>query len=227
MPDSRLSIALVSEHASPLADDIGSTDAGGQNVFVRELAAGLVKQGQQVTVYTRRTRADQPRRQTVPPGFEVVHVAAGPAHQVPKEDLAPLMGDFGQQLALLWQQDPPDVVHAHYWMSGIAALAGTRRTAIPVVATFHALALERLAHHPEQTSSSTGERERERVGSERAVAQVADALIALTHDEVGYLTSANGIAEWTPPASHRPASKRPGRRDCGSSQSDGSSRVRA
>jgi len=52
-------VALVSEHASPLAA-IGGIDAGGQNVHVAELAAGLVRQGHSVAVYTRRDDKDLP-----------------------------------------------------------------------------------------------------------------------------------------------------------------------
>ncbi|WP_344904520.1 glycosyltransferase [Actinomadura meridiana] len=190
MPDFPLSIAQVSEHASPLAEDIGSTDAGGQNIYVRELSLALAAQGHHVTVFTRRTSPHQPARVRLAPRVQVIHIPAGPARQLPKEDLAPLMGDFGDQLALHWQEEPPDLVHAHYWMSGIAALAGTRRTAIPVVTTFHALGLERIAYHPTPHQTIN---ERERVGSERAVGQVADAIIALTPEEVDYLTGPNGI----------------------------------
>ncbi|MFI0480107.1 glycosyltransferase [Actinomadura sp. 9N215] len=162
MPDFPLSIAQVSEHASPLAEDIGSIDSGGQNIYVRELSLTLASQGHHVTVFTRRTSPDQPVRVRLATGVQVIHIPAGPARQLPKEDLAPLMGDFGDQLALHWQEEPPDLVHAHYWMSGIAALAGARRTAIPVVTTFHALGLERIAHHPTPHENDQRERERER-----------------------------------------------------------------
>lgn len=204
-----LAVALISEHASPLAEDIGSTDSGGQNVYVRELATALAASGHQVTVYTRRTSAGQPERVTLRPGADVIHVSAGPARELPKEDLAPFMGDFGDQLALAWRDRPPDVAHAHYWMSGVAALAGARRTQIPVVATFHALAADRLRHLPSATEPPTEtalsesafarERERERTsaraGAERTVAQVADAIIALTAEEAEDLTGpAVGVA---------------------------------
>jgi D-inositol-3-phosphate glycosyltransferase len=207
-PVPSLAIALISEHASPLAEDIGSTDSGGQNVYVRELATALAASGHQVTVYTRRTAASQPERVGLVPGADIVHVAAGPARELPKEDLAPFMGDFGDQLALAWRDHPPDIAHAHYWMSGVAALAGARRTEIPVVATFHALAADRLRHLPSATelrsetilpeNAFARERERERtsmrVGAERTVAQVADAIIALTREEAEALADLAGVA---------------------------------
>lgn len=194
MPGTPLVIAHVSEHASPLASDIGSTDAGGQNVYVRALATAQAARGHKVTVYTRRTAAHQAATAALAPGAQVAHVPAGPARELPKEDLAPFMGDFGDQLALAWRDQPPDIVHTHYWMSGVAALAGTRRTPIPVVATFHALAADRIANRTASEAQlagleiSSAERERERVGVERAVAQAADAVIALTTAEAAYLT---------------------------------------
>ncbi len=74
----RMRIAMVSEHASPLAT-LGGVDAGGQNTHVAELATALAKRGHEVRVYTRR---DDPQLPTVVPFGErvsVEHVPAGPA----------------------------------------------------------------------------------------------------------------------------------------------------
>ena len=49
------------------------------------------------------------------------------------------MPELGDRLARLWRQDPPDIVHAHFWMSGLAALSGAAGLPVPVVQTFHAL----------------------------------------------------------------------------------------
>src|SRR5205823_9020394 len=77
-------IDLVSEHASPLAA-IGGVDAGGQNVHVAALAAGLATRGHQVTVHTRRDDPALPDRVVLQDGYEVVHVTAGPPRPVPKD----------------------------------------------------------------------------------------------------------------------------------------------
>ena len=105
-------IALVSEHASPLAA-IGGVDAGGQNVHVAELAAGLVRHGHSVAVYTRRDGANLTERVTTSVGYEVVHVPAGPAAPVPKDDLWPHMAAFADHLTEMLKFQQPDVVHAH------------------------------------------------------------------------------------------------------------------
>jgi D-inositol-3-phosphate glycosyltransferase len=73
----RMKVAMVSEHASPLAV-LGEADAGGQNVHVAELSAAIARRGHDVTVYTRRGDPDSPERVTTSQGYTVVHVPAGP-----------------------------------------------------------------------------------------------------------------------------------------------------
>ena len=86
-----MKIAMISEHASPLAA-LGGVDAGGQNVHVAALSEALARRGHQVTVYTRRDATELPARVKVGPGFEVVHVDVGPSRHVPKDDLLPFLG---------------------------------------------------------------------------------------------------------------------------------------
>lgn len=76
-------LALVSEHASPLAV-VGAVDAGGQNVHVDALAAALVGQGHEVTVHTRRDDPDQPEQVDTDAGYRVLHVPAGPPRRCPR-----------------------------------------------------------------------------------------------------------------------------------------------
>lgn len=83
-------IALISEHASPRAR-AGSVDAGGQNIYVAQVARCLGLSGCDVTVFTRRDRADQPACVRMSRGVRVVHIDARPACFVPKESLLPHM----------------------------------------------------------------------------------------------------------------------------------------
>src|SRR4051794_28960214 len=94
-------IAMISEHASPLAA-LGDVDAGGQNTHVAELSGALADAGHDVTVYTRRDHRQLPQCVTMRPGVSVVHVPAGPAKHLPKDDLLPHMGTFGGWLAQRW-----------------------------------------------------------------------------------------------------------------------------
>ena len=88
-PRTSMDVALVSEHASPLAV-LGGIDAGGQNVLVSELARALRRRGAAVTVYTRRDDPELPERVRLPTGVTVAHVPAGPARPISKDELLPL-----------------------------------------------------------------------------------------------------------------------------------------
>jgi glycosyltransferase involved in cell wall biosynthesis len=169
---------MVSEHASPLAA-LGSVDAGGQNVHVAALAAELVRRRVEVVVHTRRDDPAVERRVAYGPGVVVDHVDAGPAAPLPKDDLLPHMDAFAAELHRLWRRERPDVVHAHFWMSGLAALEAARPLGIPVVQTFHALGVVKRRHQGAKDTSPA-----ERVPVERTLAREADAIVATCSDEV-------------------------------------------
>ncbi|GAC1601647.1 MAG: glycosyltransferase family 1 protein [Pseudarthrobacter sp.] len=174
-------ISMVSEHASPLAA-LGGVDAGGQNVHVAALSEALAERGHSVTVYTRRDAPELPRRVAVGPRLEVVHVDAGPARQVPKDGLLPFMGALADGIAGDWARRPPDVVHGHFWMSGLAALDAAGRDTrfrVPVVQTFHALGTVKRRH---QGAGDTSPRERRWL--EPGVGRSVDRIIATCPDEV-------------------------------------------
>src|SRR5215216_744914 len=103
-------IAMVSEHASPLAV-LGGVDAGGQNVHVAALAAALGRRGDSVVVHTRRDDPDLPRRVRLTRAVEVDHVDAGPPSELPKDELLPHMPAFAADLGEQWSAERPDVVH--------------------------------------------------------------------------------------------------------------------
>ncbi|AVT35781.1 glycosyltransferase [Plantactinospora sp. BB1] len=177
-------IAMISEHASPLAE-LGGPDAGGQNTHVAELAAALADQGHDVHVYTRR---DQPHQGPVVPmrdGVSVLHVPAGPPEPVPKDELLPYMADFGRWLARHWQDGlwRPDVAHAHFWMSGLATLVAGRQSGVPVVQTYHALGTVKRRHQGAADTSPP-----QRIRYERMLGRGVDRVVAQCRDEVAELT---------------------------------------
>ncbi|MGW3071300.1 glycosyltransferase [Kitasatospora sp. NPDC001132] len=173
-----LHIALVSEHASPLAE-LGGVDAGGQNVHVAALADALADRGHRITVHTRRDSPTLPAHVRLRPGVTVHHVPAGPAHALPKDELLPHIPEFGDRLAEHWDSDPPDVVHSHFWMSGLAALRGARDRGVPVVHTYHALGTVKRRYQGSADTSPP-----HRIEAETAVGLSAAAVIATCRDEV-------------------------------------------
>ena len=176
-------IAMVSEHADPTAA-LGGADAGGQNVYVAALSAALAARGHTIAVYTRMTSPGLASRTELQPGVVVHRLEAGPLRPLPKDHLFPHMAQFGDQLARLWRRDPPDVVHAHFWMSGIAALHAAADRPVPVVQTYHALGTVKKRHQGDQDSSPAC-----RVDCERSIGQRADQIIATCSDEVSELTA--------------------------------------
>ena len=173
-----LTIALVSEHASPLAA-LGGADAGGQNVHVAQLAGELADRGHAVTVYTRRDSPSLPATVRVRPGVTVRHVPAGPAEQVPKDRLLPYMPQFGAFLDREWALTPPDVVHSHFWMSGVATLQAAGAHGIPFAHTFHALGTVKRRHQGAADTSPA-----DRITWERYVGLSCDRMVATCRDEV-------------------------------------------
>ncbi|MFN8123750.1 MAG: glycosyltransferase [Thermoleophilia bacterium] len=171
-------VDLVSEHASPLAA-LGGEDAGGQNVHVAALAEGLAHAGVDVTVHTRRDDRALPRYVEAPAGFTVHHVDAGPPEALPKDELLPHMGAFARELVREWGADPPDLVHAHFWMSGVASLMAGRAAGVPVAHTFHALGVVKRRHQGDADTSPAG-----RVAHEARIMRDADRIIATCSDEV-------------------------------------------
>jgi glycosyltransferase involved in cell wall biosynthesis len=177
-------IAMVSEHASPLAV-LGGVDAGGQNVHVAALAAGLGRLGHDVVVHTRRDDPGWARRVPLAGGVVVDHVDAGPATPLPKDALLEHMPAFADQLREQWAADPPDVVHAHFWMSGLAALDAARAASprpsrgIPVAQTFHALGTVKHRHQGDRDTSPP-----ERLELERGIAARVERIVATCSDEV-------------------------------------------
>ncbi|MEU8279436.1 glycosyltransferase [Microbispora bryophytorum] len=176
-----MKIAMVSEHASPLAT-LGGVDAGGQNVHVAALARELARAGHEVTVYTRKDREGLPETVAFCPGVDVVHVPVGPASEISKDEILPWIPHFGKWLHDRWLFDRPDIVHSHFWMSGLAALAAAEKLRIPVVHTYHALGSVKRRHQgPADTSP------RDRIEAEAEIGRRADGIIATCNDEVDEL----------------------------------------
>ena len=140
------SIALISEHASPLAA-VGGIDAGGQNIYVAQVARELGRLGYDVDVFTRRDNERLPEVVDYAPGVRVIHVPAGPAAYVRKEELLPYMGAFCDYVCdFAGRGGGYALSHANFFMSGLASLRLKECLSVPYVVTFHALGRVRRLH---------------------------------------------------------------------------------
>jgi D-inositol-3-phosphate glycosyltransferase len=167
-------VAMISEHASPIAS-LGGPDAGGQNVYVNQVARQLGLLGHEVDVYTRRDDPALPEVVQLAPRVRVVHVPAGPPEPVAKEQLLPHMAAFRDWMAHRFRdrRHAPAVVHANFWMSGLVAADLKRELGIPFVVTFHALGRVRRQHQGPDDGFPD-----ERFGIEDRVVEEADRIIA-------------------------------------------------
>jgi D-inositol-3-phosphate glycosyltransferase len=167
-------IAFISEHASPLGN-LGGADGGGQNVYVAQLAKHLAALGYEVDVFTRRDRRDLPEIVNWIDRVRIINVDAGPVGFVRKEDMLPLMDEFREWMLKFFrhQEERYDLIHAHFFMSGLVAADIKRATGIPFVITFHALGKVRRLHQGGADGFSD-----ERFMIEDRIVRAADQVIA-------------------------------------------------
>ncbi|WP_261379467.1 glycosyltransferase [Rhodococcus rhodochrous] len=176
-------IAMVAGQVNPLLGH--GTHAGaapqGLHVHLAELSSALAGAGHEVVVYTRREDRDGPDRISAPGGYEVVQVPAGPPSPLRPEETSSAMGEFGSFLDREWRQRPPDITHAHYWLSGLATQLATRSLGIPTVQTFHSLG---TVEHRIREKTAMDASARDRIRLERLIARGATRMIATSSDEV-------------------------------------------
>src|SRR5512142_2874513 len=181
-----LRIAMISYHTCPLAT-LGGKDTGGMNVYVRELTRQLGKMGIHVDVFTRSQDDHVPHvLHELGYGNRVVHVPAGPEHPVAKQELASYIPEFVDGIkAFAREKDIRyDLIHSHYWLSGIAAASlSDAWGGTPIVQMFHT-----LGEMKNRIARSEAEREGEyRIQGERQVLRRADRVIVATIAELTQL----------------------------------------
>jgi len=178
-------IAMLSYHTCPLAT-LGGKDTGGMNVYVRDLTRQLGHCGVHVDVFTRSQDEHIPHvLHDLGYGNRVVHVPAGPEVPLPKQELASYIPefvagieDFARQKGITY-----DLIHSHYWMSGVAASALKKSWNVPVVHMFHTLGVmkQRVARLPGEAEGGY------RLQGEREVLRIADKIVAATQAELAQL----------------------------------------
>jgi len=146
------------------------------NVYVRSLSSALARAGVNCDVYTRAWRPGLAPVVSVEPGFRVHHVPAGPLATVAKQDMPELVPTFTEGvLAAIMAEGRPDLLHANYWLSGVAGHSLKHELNLPLVSTFHTLGRVK-AEVMAKEYESRGQAEAEIVGC-------SDAILASSDDE--------------------------------------------
>lgn len=173
-------VAMLSVHTCPLAA-LGAKETGGMNVYVREVSRELARMGVRVDVFTRSQNPSIPRVVDLAPGARVIHLAAGPEAPMARERIWEHLDEFADRIEAwrLTHGVDYDVVHAHYWLSGVVGLDLGARWGAPVLQMFHTLA--RLKN---DVARQPGEREPVlRVAEETRVVAGADRIVAASDVE--------------------------------------------
>lgn len=171
-------VALVSMHTSPAAI-AGTGDAGGMNVVIRGAARELARLGVAVDLLTRADGA--PSTRELFPGVTLRELAAGSPGVLRKEQLPAATDAFGEAVAELAREGAGyDVIHAHYWLSGLATLPVAIELGIPLVQSFHTLA----AMKDRTAAPGSAPEPEQRALTERYLANQAAAIVAGSAAEV-------------------------------------------
>ena len=174
-----LRVAMLSVHASPLAR-LGSEKAGGMNVYIRDLSAELDKRGVTIDIFTRKTKADQP--DIVKNGLcRIITIPAGPVRSLSTAETFLHLEEFTYNLNAFAESESTnyDILHSHYWLSGIVAEKLKTLWNTPYIHMFHT-----LGHMKNRIATTPEEKEPEfRLAGEYTIIETSDKLISATPAE--------------------------------------------
>ena len=187
-------VAMFSLHTSPLASLGRTRDAGGMNVYVRELARELGRGGGAVDIFTRRSDPSLPPVQTIGERVRLIQIEAGPVVPLPPTELFPYIGEFTCRVSCFAKREHVsyNLLHTHYWLSAAAALPLARAWDVPHVTMFHTV--ERLKGQQYGSTSSTAEAAAIRIEHEGRIASAVDRITVSTESEGEQLRRLYGLA---------------------------------
>ena len=178
-------VAMLSVHTCPLAM-LGGKKTGGMNVYVRDLSRALARQGIRVDVFTRSQDDCIPAvSHNLGHGGRVIHIKAGPEAPIPVAEIENYLDDFVAGVLAFAEAESIhyDLIHSHYWLSGLVAQKLRDAWGAPIVQMFHT-----LGHMKNRIALSDSERATPaRIAGEKAVIQLADRIVAATPAEVAQL----------------------------------------
>jgi len=185
-----LRIAVISYHTCPLAT-LGGKDAGGMNVYVRDLSTYLGRKGIQLDVFTRSQDEHVPHvLHDLGFGNRVVHITAGAEYPLPRPELACFVPEFAERILEFTNKKnlTYDLIHSHYWMSGLAAEKLAEDWQIPIIQMFHTLGKlkQEIAQNAEEAEGDY------RINGEVRVMSLVDKIIASTSTEKAQLADLYG-----------------------------------
>lgn len=181
-------IALLSVHAGPLIA-VGSGKAGGMNVYVREVARELGRQGIAVDVYTAGLRGEVAVDFSLGEGVRLISVPLDFDDFPAPAEYFPYLDQFVQGVlsaADRFEADY-DLIFSHYWLSGWVAHRLREVWSVPFVQMFHTLGSMKDRVVPSESDQGQSGESVLRFGVEEKIARQADRIIAATPAEYAQL----------------------------------------
>jgi len=178
-------IAMLSVHTCPLAT-LGGKETGGMNVYVRDLSRELARRGIYVDVFTRSQNPHLPHiMHSLGETGRVVHIPTGPEEPYSKHKIVQYLPEFVDNVLAFAQREgiTYDVIHSHYWLSGLAARElrdawSSPGQEVPIVQMFHT-----LGHIKNQIAAPSEREPQRRIDGETEVVCFADQIVAATPAE--------------------------------------------
>jgi glycosyltransferase involved in cell wall biosynthesis len=172
-------VALISVHGDP-AVEIGKEEAGGQNVYVRQVGEALAQQGWQVDMFTRKASAEDATIVQHSPNCRTIRLTAGPEEFVPRDNIFEYLPEFVEQLLKFQQQSGITyrLVHTNYWLSSWVGMQLKKIQGIKQVHTYHSLGAVKYKSVTTIPMIATT-----RLGTEKAVLETADRIVATSPQE--------------------------------------------
>ncbi len=173
-----LHIAMISYHTNPFAA-LGGKQTGGMNVYIRELSKSLAALGHTIDIFTRASE-NLSEILEIEKGIRLIPIEAGPSETQNNVQLIEHISTFGQGILAYAQKESLsyDIAHAHYWMSGIAAISLKKAWSIPCIMMMHTLGLMK-----ERVNALSEEEANQRIRGERLAIANADKIISSTPAE--------------------------------------------
>lgn len=178
-------IALISVHGDP-AIEIGKEEAGGQNVYVRQVGEALAKKGWQVDMFTRKASSEQPTIVQHSPNCRTIRLTAGPEEFVPRDNIFGYAPEFVEKFLKFQKENgiQYSLVHTNYWISAWVGLQLQKIQGIKQVHTYHSLGAVKYKSVTTIPMIATT-----RLGVEKTVLETADRIVATSPQEKEHMRS--------------------------------------
>ncbi len=178
-------IALISVHGDP-AIEIGAEEAGGQNVYVRQVGEALANLGWQVDMFTRRSTPQQADIVQLSPGCRTIRLTAGPTDFVSRDQIFGYLPQFVDQFLAFQTQERTQyaLVHTNYWLSSWVGMELKKHQPLAQVHTYHSLGVVKYANVPNIPDIATT-----RLTIEKQCLETADCIVATSPQEQAHMRS--------------------------------------